>query len=198
MPWEQEKTPEQYSTNLALPCDIEVQASNGASDYGNKYGEPVVTGFTRSFGQRLPNGQRVEWIKPIMFTAGVGMLDSRHSTKGSPEPGYIVCKVGGPAYRIGLGGGAASSRSQGTVDSSLDFNAVQRGDAEMENRMNRFIRACVELGSNNPIISIHDQVCIFIILILLLIITLFLSYRVLVVMEMYLKKLLIQWELNMI
>ena len=128
---------------------------------GNKYGEPVVTGFTRSFGQRLPNGQRTEWIKPIMFTAGVGMLDSRHATKGSPEPGYIVCKVGGPAYRIGLGGGAASSRSQGTVDSTLDFNAVQRGDAEMENRMNRFIRACVELGSNNPIISIHDQVHIF-------------------------------------
>jgi phosphoribosylformylglycinamidine synthase len=171
MPWELEKPLEPYSASLATPCDIEIQASNGASDYGkgfpstsfqsllgNKFGEPVVTGFTRSFGQRLPNGQRVEWIKPIMFTAGVGMMDSRHAEKGSPALGYIICKVGGPAYRIGLGGGAASSRSQGTVDSALDFNAVQRGDAEMENRMNRFIRACVEFGVNNPIISIHDQV----------------------------------------
>lgn len=52
---------------------------------GNKYGEPVVSGFTRSFGQRLPSGERVEWIKPIMFTAGVGMLDSRHAVKGDPE-----------------------------------------------------------------------------------------------------------------
>jgi phosphoribosylformylglycinamidine synthase len=93
-----------------------------------------------------------------MFTAGIGMLDSRHADKGSPAVGYVVCKVGGPAYRIGLGGGAASSRSQGTVDSALDFNAVQRGDAEMENRMNRFIRGCVDLGAKNPIISIHDQV----------------------------------------
>jgi phosphoribosylformylglycinamidine synthase len=69
----------------------------------------------------------------------------------------VVCKIGGPAYRIGMGGGAASSRLQGTVDSNLDFDAVQRGDAEMENRMNRVIRSCVELGDKNPIISIHDQ-----------------------------------------
>jgi phosphoribosylformylglycinamidine synthase len=70
----------------------------------------------------------------------------------------IVCKIGGPAYRIGMGGGAASSRVQGTADAALDFDAVQRGDAEMENRMNRVIRACVEMGENNPIVSIHDQV----------------------------------------
>ena len=77
---------------------------------------------------------------------------------GDPEPGMIVCKIGGPAYRIGMGGGAASSRVQGTADAALDFDAVQRGDAEMENRMNRVIRACVEMGENNPIVSIHDQV----------------------------------------
>lgn len=71
----------------------------------------------------------------------------------------IVCKIGGPAYRIGMGGGAASSRvsSTSTHDADLDFNAVQRGDAEMENRMNRVIRACVEMGEDNPIVSIHDQ-----------------------------------------
>jgi phosphoribosylformylglycinamidine (FGAM) synthase-like enzyme len=67
-----------YATNLALPLNIEIEASNGASDYGNKYGEPVVSGFTRSFGQRLPNGERVEWIKPIMFTAGVIILTSNN------------------------------------------------------------------------------------------------------------------------
>lgn len=88
------------------------------------------------------------------------MMDARHAVKGTPAVGMVVCKIGGPAYRIGLGGGAASSRSHGTVDAALDFNAVQRGDAEMENRMNRFIRACVELGDDNPIVSIHDQVIV--------------------------------------
>ena len=73
----------------------------------------------------------------------------------------VVCKIGGPAYRIGMGGGAASSRVQGTGDAQLDFNAVQRGDAEMENRMNRVVRACAEMGAENPIVSIHDQVCIY-------------------------------------
>lgn len=70
-------------------------------DEGNKYGEPVVAGFTRSFGQVVPSGERYEWIKPVMFTAGVGLLDDRHSTKGQPEVGMVVCKIGGPAYRIG-------------------------------------------------------------------------------------------------
>ncbi len=157
LPWEQEDPKPQYSNTLASPLNILIEASNGASDYGNKYGESVVCGFTRSFGQRLPSGERYEWIKPIMFTAGVGLLDSRHSTKGDPEVGMIVCKIGGPAYRIGMGGGAASSRAQGDADSALDFNAVQRGDAEMENRMNRVIRGCIELGEKNPIVSIHDQ-----------------------------------------
>ena len=127
---------------------------------GNKYGEPVVSGFTRSYGQRMPSGERYEWIKPVMFTAGVGMLNAAHSSKGSPEVGMVVCKIGGPAYRIGMGGGAASSRVQSSNadDAALDFNAVQRGDAEMENRLNRLVRGCVDLGDENPIISIHDQV----------------------------------------
>jgi phosphoribosylformylglycinamidine synthase len=99
LPWEDKSA--SYPNNLALPVTIIVEASNGASDYGNKYGEPVVAGFSRSFGQRLPNGERVEWIKPIMFTAGVGMLDDRHAKKGEPEEGMIICKIGGPAYRIG-------------------------------------------------------------------------------------------------
>jgi phosphoribosylformylglycinamidine synthase len=146
-----------YPSNLASPLEIEIKASDGASDYGNKYGEPVIHGFTRSFGQRLPNGQRIEWVKPIMFTAGVGQLDGRHTTKGVPEKGMLVVKAGGPAYRIGIGGGAASSRVQSSEHADLDFDAVQRGDAEMENRLNRLMRACCDLGESNPIISVHDQ-----------------------------------------
>lgn len=153
--WEDETF--EYPLNLASPLQIELEASNGASDYGNKFGEPLIQGFTRAFGLRLPNGERREWIKPIMFTGGVGQMDARHVEKAKPEKGMLVVKVGGPAYRIGMGGGAASSMIQGENIEELDFNAVQRGDAEMEQKLNRAIRACVELGENNPIVSIHDQ-----------------------------------------
>ncbi|MBF0558281.1 MAG: phosphoribosylformylglycinamidine synthase, partial [Nitrospirae bacterium] len=146
-----------YPGGLASPLQIEIDASNGASDYGNKFGEPVIQGFTRSFGIRLPDGERREWIKPIMFTGGVGQIDALHTEKQEPETGMAVVKIGGPAYRIGMGGGAASSMIQGENVEELDFNAVQRGDAEMEQKVNRVIRACVELGAANPIISIHDQ-----------------------------------------
>lgn len=155
LPWEDESFV--YPSNLASPLEIEVEASDGASDYGNKFGEPVIHGFTRSFGQRLPSGERFEWVKPIMFTAGVGSMDGRHADKGEPEKGMLIVKVGGPAYRIGIGGGAASSRVQSSENAALDFDAVQRGDAEMENRMNRLMRACCDLGEGNPIVSVHDQ-----------------------------------------
>ncbi len=155
LPWEDESLV--YPNNLASPLQIEIEASNGASDYGNKFGEPVIQGFTRSLGLVLPNGERREWIKPIMFTGGIGQIDDRHTDKGSPERGMLVVKVGGPAYRIGMGGGSASSMIQGENVEELDFNAVQRGDAEMEQKLNRVIRACVEMGEANPIVSIHDQ-----------------------------------------
>ena len=155
LPWEDASYA--YPNNLASPLQIEVEASNGASDYGNKFGEPLIQGFTRSFGLRLPDGERREWLKPIMFSAGVGQMDARHTEKTEAQKGMLVVKVGGPAYRIGMGGGAASSMIQGENVAELDFNAVQRGDAEMEQKMNRVIRACVELGEKNPIQSIHDQ-----------------------------------------
>jgi phosphoribosylformylglycinamidine synthase len=155
LPWEDASFV--YPSNLASPLQIEVEASNGASDYGNKFGEPLIQGFTRSFGLRLPDGKRREWLKPIMFSGGIGQMDSRHRSKSEPQKGMLVVKVGGPAYRIGMGGGAASSMIQGENIAELDFNAVQRGDAEMEQKMNRVIRACVELGEKNPIVSIHDQ-----------------------------------------
>ncbi|MEE8328339.1 MAG: phosphoribosylformylglycinamidine synthase, partial [Thermodesulfovibrionia bacterium] len=155
LPWEDKSF--KYPANLALPLEIEIQASNGASDYGNKFGEPVIQGFTRSFGMSLPDGERCEWIKPIMFTGGIGQIDSRHIEKWPPQKGMLVVKVGGPAYRIGIGGGAASSMIQGENIAELDFNAVQRGDAEMEQKLNRVIRSCIEMGENNPVASIHDQ-----------------------------------------
>jgi phosphoribosylformylglycinamidine synthase len=155
LPWENPKFA--YPGNLATPLEIAIEASNGASDYGNKFGEPLIQGYTRSFGLRLPNGERREWIKPIMFSGGIGQIDARHTEKESPEKGMLVIKVGGPAYRIGMGGGAASSMLQGENVAELDFNAVQRGDAEMEQKLNRVIRACIEMGDRNPIVSIHDQ-----------------------------------------
>ena len=129
-------------------------------------------GFTRSFSQcipngdilnddlpngDLPNGERREYLKRMLFSGGVGQLDDRHLHKGQPEKDMLVVKVGGPAYRIGLGGGAASSRMQDASQAALDFDAVQRGDAEMENKMNRVIRAAIERRGENPIVSIHDQ-----------------------------------------
>jgi phosphoribosylformylglycinamidine synthase len=155
LPWEDESFA--YPPNLASPLQIEIEASNGASDYGNKFGEPIIQGYTRSFGMRLPGGERREWIKPIMFTGGVGQMDHRHTKKRPPAKGMLVTKIGGPAYRIGMGGGAASSMLQGENPEELDFNAVQRGDAEMEQKLNRVLRACIEMGDENPIISIHDQ-----------------------------------------
>ncbi|HEY4696302.1 MAG TPA: phosphoribosylformylglycinamidine synthase [Candidatus Hydromicrobium sp.] len=155
IPGEDDKFP--YPSNLASPLKIMIRESDGASDYGNKFGEPVIQGFTRTFGLRLPGGQRREWVKPIMFTGGIGQIDSRHIKKEIPEKGMKIVQVGGPAYRIGMGGGSASSMVQGENREELDFNAVQRGNAQMEQKMNRVIRACVEMGDRNPILSIHDQ-----------------------------------------
>lgn len=155
LPWEDRNL--DYPKDLASPLSIEIEASNGASDYGNKFGEPLIQGYTRSFSMRMADGERREWIKPIMFTGGVGQMDARHTEKSEPMPGMLVIKLGGPAYRIGMGGGAASSMLQGENIEELDFNAVQRGDAEMEQKVNRVIRACIEMAGDNPIISIHDQ-----------------------------------------
>ncbi len=146
-----------YPENLSSPLKIMIEESNGASDYGNKFGEPVIQGFTRTFGQILADGQRKEWIKPIMFTGGIGQLDWRHVKKEAPQKGMLIIQAGGPAYRIGLGGGSASSLIQGENRHELDFNAVQRGNAEMGQKLNRIIRACIEMGDDNPILSIHDQ-----------------------------------------
>ena len=152
--WEKEN---KQPANLATPLEIEIEASNGASDYGNKFGEPLIQGFTRSFDLRLENGERWGFLKPIMFTGGVGQIDARLTEKKAQEKGMLIVQIGGPAYRVGFGGGAASSMLQGENVSALDFDAVQRGDAEMEQKMNRVIRACNEMGGKSIIDVIHDQ-----------------------------------------
>ncbi len=283
---------------LHLPSRILIEASNGASDYGNKIGEPLIQGFCRSFGMHCNTysdiKKRLEWVKPMMFTGGIGQVMDEHVNKLDAQEGWLIVRLGGPAYRIGIGGGALSSRSQGELNtdgspfnenkpqcrettlprrsnispfaqgepmvlgeekknkdfngdsnsinnrlynelkgelenrskscvsgndikegtsnsnntnevlddtwsrvlqleksdklrrsnskskfnfnsnscnsnssteqdtymqkvSNADFNAVQRDDPEMENRLNRVIRTCIEMGVNNPILSIHDQ-----------------------------------------
>jgi len=147
----------EYPYELAPAREILIQASNGASDYGNKFGEPIIQGFVRTFEQVLPDKERRAWLKPIMFTGGVGQMDDRHLGKKDPGKGMLIVQVGGAAYRIGIGGGSASSMIQGENIAELDFNAVQRGNAEMENKLNRVFRTCVEMCENNPFLTVHDQ-----------------------------------------
>lgn len=158
LPWESALKQWDHPSSFASALQVALEASDGASDYGNKFGEPVLTGFARSFGMRLPGGERREWIKPIMFSGGLGTIEDKDIKKLDPETGMMVVKIGGPVYRIGVGGGAASSVTvQGDNSSERDMGAVQRGDAEMEQKMNRALRACLENGGGNPICSIHDQ-----------------------------------------
>eukprot|EP00924_Labyrinthula_sp_SR-Ha-C_P008968 snap_masked-scaffold_2-processed-gene-8.7-mRNA-1 protein AED:0.02 eAED:0.02 QI:0/0/0/1/1/1/3/0/1303 len=155
-----------YPEEMAKPLQILLEASDGASDYGNKFGEPVLLGYTRGFGAKV-FGERREWIKPIMMSAGLGLLRDEHLKKKEPVERMVVAKIGGPAFRIGMGGGAASSTAvsqdaggevgEAKPEVQLNFDAVQRGDAEMENKMDRVIKHCISLGEKNPILSIHDQ-----------------------------------------
>lgn len=143
-------------SKYASPLSILIEGSNGVSSYGNQFGEPLTLGFTRTFGQVIGSEWR-EPRKPILYSGGVGHLFDGHTAKEASEAGMLIVRIGGPAYPIGVGGGSASSMMQGQNTESLDFNSVQRGNAEMENRANRVIRACAEMGDNNPISSIHDQ-----------------------------------------
>ncbi len=153
LPWEHDGRV--HPENLASPLEILIEASNGASDYGNCFGEPVLLGHARTVGLGTPDGYRA-FFKPIMYSAGAGMIDARHVDKHAPQAGMLVVQIGGPAYRIGMGGGAASSLISGENAAELDFDSVQRGDPEMAQVTDRVIAACVALGAENPIRSAHD------------------------------------------
>jgi len=151
-----------YSFVLNKPYRILIEASNGASDYGNKIGEPLIQGFTRSYRGDFKTknnpkiNKRIEYLKPIMFSGGIGKIREENLTKNISEYGNLIGRVGGGAYRIGMGGGSASSRKQDINNLDSDYNAVQRGDPEMANKVVKFIRTCINLPEN-PILSIHDQ-----------------------------------------
>lgn len=143
--------------SMAKPIEVLLQASNGASDYGNKFGEPLIQGHARSFGLITPDGTRRSWIKPIMFSGGIGQIRDEHIEKAEPKKGMLIVRMGGRAYRIGVGGGSFSSMLQGEGDDQLNLMAVQRGNAQEANKLNRAIRAFVEMGPKNPLLVIHDQ-----------------------------------------
>lgn len=142
---------ESAKVNRIPPREMLLKASDGASDYGNKIGEPLIQGFCRAYGD-----SKVEWTKPIMFSGGIGHCDRNHFVKEKPRDGMCIIRIGGPTYRIGIGGGAASSSSQQSGDESL-LSAVQRGDPQCENRLDRWLRACLDMGPENPILALHDQ-----------------------------------------
>ncbi|CAD6185896.1 unnamed protein product [Caenorhabditis auriculariae] len=155
-PWEVRMS-QPSPKGICQPLKILIEASNGASDYGNKFGEPIICGFVRSLGMEVGRDW-YEYLKPIMFSGGIGTIEDRYVSKIKPSDGLPIVKIGGPAYRIGVGGGAASSlKVQGAREDDLEYSAVQRADAGMGNKLHRLVRACAETEEDNPILSIHDQ-----------------------------------------
>ena len=137
------------------PEQILIKASNGASDFGNKFGQPLITGSVLTF-EHEENGEKYAYDKVIMLAGGVGYGKKRDYKKGEPQKGNKVVVVGGDNYRIGLGGGSVSSVETGRYSSGIELNAVQRANAEMQKRAYNVVRALCE-EDNNPIVSIHDH-----------------------------------------
>lgn len=137
------------------PAEILIKASNGASDFGNKFGQPLICGSLLTF-EHDENGKLYAYDKVIMLAGGVGFAAKRDAIKGVPSPGQKVVLLGGDNYRIGMGGGAVSSVETGEYDNSIELNAVQRANPEMQKRVSNVIRALAE-ADVNPIVSIHDH-----------------------------------------
>ena len=157
LPWESTnwKQPHQLET----PLQIILGAPRGAYRYGNEFGEPTLSGSTTSFEYVHGSGESSElfgYTKCGMWAIGVGWVNRAHIKKGRPKVGHAIVQLGGDAYRIGLGGASGSSRIAGTQDAELDWNSVQRANAEMEKVVDRVIQACIMMGDMNPIRSIHD------------------------------------------
>ncbi|MGK7390415.1 MAG: phosphoribosylformylglycinamidine synthase [Candidatus Cyclobacteriaceae bacterium M2_1C_046] len=137
------------------PLDILIKASDGASDFGNKFGQPLICGSVLTF-EHQENEQTYGFDKVIMLAGGVGFGNASHSKKGHPEKGDRIIVMGGDNYRIGMGGSAVSSVATGEFSSNVELNAIQRSNPEMQKRVMNAIRAMVE-ADENPIISIHDH-----------------------------------------
>ena len=151
-PWEgQESRPER----LASPLAIMLEGPIGAASFNNEFGRPNLAGYFRSYEQSVDGVVR-GYHKPIMLAGGVGNVRAAHAKKGGVPPGSLLVHLGGPGLLIGMGGGAASSLVAGANAESLDFDSVQRGNAEIQRRAQEVIDRCWALGTDNPILSIHD------------------------------------------
>ena len=137
------------------PEQILIKASNGASDFGNKFGQPLICGSLLTF-EHAENNEVYGYDKVIMLAGGVGYGTRRDCLKGAPEKGNKVIVMGGDNYRIGLGGGSVSSVDTGRYSSGIELNAVQRANAEMQKRAYNVVRALCE-DDTNPVVSIHDH-----------------------------------------
>ncbi|MDE7336114.1 MAG: phosphoribosylformylglycinamidine synthase, partial [Muribaculaceae bacterium] len=152
-PWETIMNPRVWL--YQTPAEILIKASNGASDFGNKFGQPLICGSVLTF-EHDEQGRSYAYDKVIMLAGGVGFANKRDALKGHPTAGEKVIVMGGDNYRIGMGGGAVSSVATGQYASGIELNAVQRANPEMQKRVANVIRALAE-SPENPIVSIHDH-----------------------------------------
>lgn len=152
-PWENEVKERKWL--YQTPMDILIKASNGASDFGNKFGQPLITGSVLTFEHEESN-RKLGFDKVIMLAGGVGYGKKEQSKKLTPKKGDKIVVLGGENYRIGMGGAAVSSADTGEFGSGIELNAIQRSNPEMQKRVANAIRALVE-STDNPIISIHDH-----------------------------------------
>ncbi|MFN8274067.1 MAG: phosphoribosylformylglycinamidine synthase [Flavobacteriaceae bacterium] len=137
------------------PLDILIKASNGASDFGNKFGQPLISGSLLTFEHQEAE-RMLGYDKVIMQAGGIGYGKHEQSKKKQPKKGDKIVVLGGENYRIGMGGAAVSSADTGAFSSGIELNAVQRSNPEMQKRAANAIRAMVE-SDHNPIVSIHDH-----------------------------------------
>jgi phosphoribosylformylglycinamidine synthase len=137
------------------PMDILIKASNGASDFGNKFGQPLITGSVLTF-EHDENNRKIGYDKVIMQAGGIGYGKLNQAIKKTPSKGDKIVILGGENYRIGMGGAAVSSADTGAFGSGIELNAIQRSNPEMQKRAANAVRGLVE-SDNNPIVSIHDH-----------------------------------------
>jgi len=153
MPWEKDYA--EFPSRLATPLQIMTEGPIGGAGYGNEFGRPQLLGLFKTY-EGVCGGRYRGYHKPIMVAGGMGNIKRTHTLKREIPGGSLIVQIGGPAMRIGLGGGAASSMATGSNIEELDFDSVQRDNAEMERRCQEVINACVACGKDNPILSIHD------------------------------------------
>ena len=151
-PWE---GPEAKPARIASPLAIMTEGPIGAASFNNEFGRPNLAGYFRTFEQAAAGVVR-GYHKPIMLAGGLGNIQAEHAHKADVPAGSLLIQLGGPGMLIGMGGGSASSMTTGTNTADLDFDSVQRGNAEIQRRAQEVIDRCSALGPANPILSVHD------------------------------------------